>query len=284
MKDLEKEGEKLSDILAMPIKDALGRDCGTDYSDDIATIRDILDATLARRGIFLGSVDLQKLTLEQVTHIHAYELDAMVAHRWIGELFAVMCKTHLHVGCNVYEIQTQKDDLQSFQDTAKVCWRDVFQVSNIFDIPDPAQGTFNYGCQLLGAALTLRQSCKLSADSNRTWLHRMNAAWTRLHSVSQEQMTRLRVSAVFYRSIDEYCEQLLELRRAVAHRCMRSAAADVDADGEQRHSALRRYLVRRERLLVDVGRMVRLGRLLKTRLREPFDVPDVTVAGDGDGT
>lgn len=121
MRDLEKEGEKLSDFLVMPIKDALGRDCGRDYSEDIATIRDILDATLARRSIFLGSVDLQKLTLQQVTHIHAYEMDASVAHRWIGELFAVMCKTHLHVGCNVFEIQTQKDDLQSFQDTAKVC-------------------------------------------------------------------------------------------------------------------------------------------------------------------
>lgn len=120
MRDLEKEGEKLSDILAMPIKDALGRDCGRDYSDDIATIRDILDATLARRTIFLGSVELQKLTLRQMTHIHAYELDAVVAHRWIEELFAVMCKTHLHVGCNKFEIQVQKEDLQSFQDTAKV--------------------------------------------------------------------------------------------------------------------------------------------------------------------
>lgn len=120
MRDLEKEGEKLSDILTMPVKDALGRDCGTDYSEDIATIREILDATLARRRIFLSSVVLQKLRLEQVTHIHAYEQDATVAHRWIGELFAVMCKTHLHVGCNVFEIQTQKDDLQTFIDTAKV--------------------------------------------------------------------------------------------------------------------------------------------------------------------
>lgn len=97
----------------------------------------------------------------------------------------------------------------------------------------------------------------------------MNGAWSRLHSVSQEQMTRLRVSAVFYRSIDEYCEQLLDLRRTVAGRC------SVRADDQRDEQTMRRLLVRRERLLVDVGRMVRLGRLLRTRLREPFDVPDV---------
>lgn len=105
----------------MPIKDALGRDCGVDYNDDIVTIRDILDATIARRNIFVDSVELQKLTLEQVTHIHTYEQDAAVALQWIEDLFAVMHKTHLHVGCNVYEIQAQKEELQTFQETAKVC-------------------------------------------------------------------------------------------------------------------------------------------------------------------
>lgn len=137
------------------------------------------------------------------------------------------------------------------------------------------QGTYNYGCQLLGAARTLRQSCKLSDVGNQQWLHRMNAAWSRLHSVSQEQMTRLRVSAVFYRSIDEYCEQLLDLRRTVSGRCERQHGTPDQRDEQ----TMRRFLVRRERLLVDVGRMVRLGRLLRTRLREPFDVPDVAASG-----
>lgn len=121
LKELEKEGEKLTDVLSMPIKDALGRDCGIDYNDDIATIRDILDATKARRNIFLDSVELQKLTLEQMTHIYTYEQDADVALQWMDDLFAVMRKTHLHVGCNVYEIQSQKEELQTFQETAKVC-------------------------------------------------------------------------------------------------------------------------------------------------------------------
>lgn len=120
-KELEKEGEKLSDILSMPVKDALGRDIGADYSEDIGTIRDILDATIARRNIFVDSIDLQKLTLEQVTHVYAYEKDAALAIEWIDDLYKVMIKSHCHVGSNVYEIQMQKDELQTFQETAKVC-------------------------------------------------------------------------------------------------------------------------------------------------------------------
>jgi hypothetical protein len=35
-------------------------------------------------------------------------------------LLQVMLKAHVHVGCNVYEIQCQKEEHQSFQETAKV--------------------------------------------------------------------------------------------------------------------------------------------------------------------
>lgn len=127
---MEKEGERLSDVLSMPVKDALGRDIGADYTDDIATIRDILDATIARRNIFIDSVELQKLTLEQVTHAHTYELDATVAIKWLDDLYAVMLRQHLHVGSNVYEIQMQKEELQTFQETAKVRMND-----SMFDAP-----------------------------------------------------------------------------------------------------------------------------------------------------
>lgn len=117
---MEKDGEKLSDMLSMPVKDAIGRDIGADYSDDIANIRDILDATIARRNIFIDSVELQKLTLEQITHIYTYEKDASTAIKWIDDLYNVMVKSHSHVGCNIYEIQIQKEELQTFQETAKV--------------------------------------------------------------------------------------------------------------------------------------------------------------------
>lgn len=76
-------------------------------------------------------------------------------------------------------------------------------------------------------------------------------------------MTRLRVSAVFYRSVDEHCAKLEQLKTSV------SKLKDVE-DEEKKISKLRKYLAMRERLLVEIGRMMRLGRLLRTRLKEPF--------------
>ncbi|KAF5297176.1 hypothetical protein FQA39_LY12191 [Lamprigera yunnana] len=119
-RELVKEGEKLSDMLSMPVKDALGRELAFDYSEDIANIRDILDATTARKNLFSDSVELQKLTLEQVTHINAYESDAKQAILWLDELFQVMLQHHGHVGITMYEIQAQKDEHTAFQETAKV--------------------------------------------------------------------------------------------------------------------------------------------------------------------
>jgi hypothetical protein len=66
-----------------------------------------------------------------------------------------------------------------------------------------AQGTYEYGCQLLSAALALRQSCKLPTDCNRQLSQKLCHSWKRLQAVGQEQMTRLRVSAVFHRSVEE---------------------------------------------------------------------------------
>lgn len=119
--ELEKEGEKLSDILSMPVKDVLGRDTGLDYSEEIGIIRDIIDETMNRRNILTESVELQSLTFEQIVHIHAYERDASMASKWIDDLLDVTIKTHSHVGCNIYEIQRQKQNLQKIQETAKVC-------------------------------------------------------------------------------------------------------------------------------------------------------------------
>lgn len=119
-RDLIKEGEKLSDMLTMPVKDALGRDLNIDYSNDIINVREMLDTCLQRRQIFGDSVDLQKLTLQQLTHIYTYETDAKMAIKWMNDLYNVMIKCHSHVGCNIHEIQIQKDELQIFQETGKV--------------------------------------------------------------------------------------------------------------------------------------------------------------------
>ncbi|XP_031348623.1 titin isoform X3 [Photinus pyralis] len=239
-RELVKEGEKLSDMLSMPVKDALGRELALDYSEDIANIRDILDATNARKNLFSDSVELQKLTLEQVTHIDAYECDAKQAIQWLDELFQVMLQHHGHVGITTYEIQVQKDEHQTFQETAK--------------------DTYNYGCQLLNASLALRQSCKLPTQDHAILYQKLKSSWQRLLNVSQEQMTRLRVSAVFHRSVEEHCNQLRDLREAVATMPLEEMS--------KKQTRVRNFYTIREKLLVEVGRMVRLGKLLRSRLRE----------------
>ena len=39
---------------------------------------------------------------------------------WLDELFEVMLISHAEVGCNVIEIQRQKEEQQNFEETAKV--------------------------------------------------------------------------------------------------------------------------------------------------------------------
>ncbi|XP_037935273.1 SEC14 domain and spectrin repeat-containing protein 1-B [Teleopsis dalmanni] len=277
-RELIKEGEKLSDMLAMPVKDALGRDLHVDYSDDICNIREILDTTIARRNIFRDSVELQKLTLEQVTHIHTYEQDAQTAIKWMDDLYNVMIKCHSHVGCNIHEIQVQKDELQTFQETGK--------------------SIFNYGCQLLEASQALRLSCKLDTAVAQNMLQQLQRTWHSLQAISQEHMTRLRVSAVFHRSVEEYCQQLHDLKLSVCSLRQQNSSSSSGISSEvdsqpspvvatvaameksqtqlEQRNQLQKFLVEREQLLVEVGRMVRLGRLLKTRLKEPFVLDAVT--------
>lgn len=123
--ELEQEGEKLSDLLSIPVKDVLGRDTGIDYSGEISMIKDILAETMNRRRIFYESVNLQTLTFEQIIAIYSYERDALISSKWIDDLLAITIKTHSYVGSNIFEIQRQKQNLQKIQETAKVSYSNI---------------------------------------------------------------------------------------------------------------------------------------------------------------
>ncbi|XP_054013283.1 titin isoform X3 [Hylaeus anthracinus] len=263
--ELVKEGEKLSDILSMPVKDALGRDVQVDYGEDIVNVRDILDATNARKNIFNDSVELQKLSLKQIALIYTYESDAEQAVKWLNDLYDVLLKNHMEIGCNALEIQLQKEEHQSFQETAK--------------------GTYDYGCQLVNGARVLRLSCRLPLENNATLFSRLRQAWKQLRSVGQEQLTRLRVCAVFHRSVEDvrtHCSKLCDLIESVG--CLRRSSKAEDLAAESRARAeIRDILGNREKLLLEVGRMVRLGRLLRTRLKEPLCHQRMSEAEDASG-
>ncbi|KAE9527670.1 hypothetical protein AGLY_012743 [Aphis glycines] len=246
-RDLVKEGEKLSDMLSMPVKNAMGVVLNVDYEADIVNVSEILEMTKARCQLFCDSVELQRLTLQQVSYVLNYETDASQAIQWLEDLYHVLLKSHYHVGSNAEEIQAQKEEHQAFQETAK--------------------GTYDYGCQLLNAALALRQSCKLTETRNTTLANSLWQSWKQLDDISQEQLTRLRVSTVYHRNVDKYCGQLRELMETV------QTIQDENNNNTSKHKGrLRKCLVSREKILLEVGRSVRLGRMLKTRLREPLCV------------
>ncbi|XP_012061613.1 PREDICTED: uncharacterized protein LOC105624873 [Atta cephalotes] len=264
-RELVKEGEKLSDILSMPVKDALGREVHVNYDEDIVNVKDILDATNARKNIFNDSVELQKLSLKQIALIYMYESDAEQAVKWLNDLFNVLLRNHMEVGCNVKEIQLQKEEHQSFQETAK--------------------GTYEYGGQLVTGARVLRLSCRISLEGNANLSSKLRHAWRQFRSVSQEQLTRLRVCAVFHRNVEDHCTGLQNLAETVT--ALYHFAKDEDAAAKVRiKESIRDILDNREKLLLEVGRMVRLGRLLKTRLKEPLynqpmsKVEDASIFGD----
>lgn len=119
------------------------------------------------------------------------------------------------------------------------------------------QEIYGYGCHLLEASFTLRQSSKLTTTPSEEFGAGLKNWWKRLQDVAQEQLTRLRVSTVFHRSVDDYCNKLDKLRESVT-------APEIHEE------VLQELLEKRERLLVEIGRTVRLGRLLKTRLKEPL--------------
>lgn len=81
-------------------------------------------------------------------------------------------------------------------------------------------------------------------------------------------MTRLRVSAVFHRTMEEQCQQLKELKETI------KSEWDTD-DKEEKLLRLRLHMLNREQLIVEIGRMVRLGKLLRTRLKEPFGIDSI---------
>lgn len=115
------------------------------------------------------------------------------------------------------------------------------------------------------ASKALRISCKLSTDDTFNMQTKFEKTWRSLQTISQENMTRLRVSAVFHRSVEEYCNKLHDLKTTV-----NIFSENRETSDSSRLLRLRKYLALRECLLVEVGRMVRLGKLLKTRLKEPF--------------
>lgn len=59
-------------------------------------------------------------------------LSTLQAIQWLEDLYHVLLKSHYHVGSNTEEIQSQKEEHQAFQETAKVI---LYRYNNIDNGP-----------------------------------------------------------------------------------------------------------------------------------------------------
>ncbi|KAG5320938.1 SES1B protein, partial [Acromyrmex heyeri] len=217
----------------------------SEYFDKTSEVFEQL--VMGNRNYNFSQASIKLLTLEKSQTILG-KGDSL-AVKWLNDLFNVLLRNHMEVGCNVKEIQLQKEEHQSFQETAK--------------------GTYEYGGQLVNGARVLRLSCRISLEGNANLSSKLRHAWRQFRSVSQEQLTRLRVCAVFHRNVEDHCTGLQNLAETVM--ALYHSAKDKDVAAKARiKESIRDILDNREKLLLEVGRMVRLGRLLKTRLKEPL--------------
>lgn len=111
--------------------------------------------------------------------------------------------------------------------------------------------------------MALRISCKLDDSNSREKIKSLLETWKSLENISQEQLCRLRVSAVFHRTMEEHCQQLKDLKETIE--------SEAESENkEEKMLRLRLHMLNREQLVIEIGRMVRLGKLLRSRLKEPF--------------
>ncbi|XP_069941739.1 titin-like isoform X5 [Cherax quadricarinatus] len=242
-------GEKLLDLLTVGVKDLSGRDITPDYTAELNHVHALLTAQHEHYARAARQADLHKLRLQQNIQLLTCQRDVKQAHKWLKALLEALVKAHAHVGRSSEEIRRLKTEHQQFQETAS--------------------GTFEYGYESARAALLVEKSAGGSVlCESRSMVGDLENVWKMFVQGSQEQLTRLRVAGVFFRTMEQHLERLDSLcTSAMEKMSSRGPTADTEA---------RNLFTSRDRLLREIGRNVRLGKLLKERLSDPL-VPNFSV-------
>ncbi|KAJ8320412.1 hypothetical protein KUTeg_001999 [Tegillarca granosa] len=127
--------------------------------------------------------DVRKLKLQQILQLRTCERDADQAIDWIFELCDVMTFTHKNMGRSQQEVEVLQEEHKKFEATAA--------------------GTYDYGKQLLQAAIVLRRSLRFDLQPNNERAQRLEEAWKLFTQGTSERANRLTVSAMFLASADK---------------------------------------------------------------------------------
>ncbi|KAI8485774.1 S14 domain and spectrin repeat-containing protein 1 [Branchiostoma belcheri] len=201
-KEVMKEGQILMDLLSGLVKDAFGKDVTPDHTRDFQHVKNKLE-DLERRKLRCDELgDVRKLRLQQILQLRTCERDADQAVQWLEELCGVMVRTHTDVGKTAGEAGKLKEEHDKFQSTAK--------------------STYDYGKQLLQAALVLRRSCHYNCQPNHLKAVKLEKAWNKFSKCLDERASRLFITHDFHKKADTL---LLDMRNLI-HSMQLGAAAD----------------------------------------------------------
>ncbi|XP_066263903.1 kalirin-like [Branchiostoma lanceolatum] len=240
-KEAMKEGQVLMDLLSGLVKDAFGKDVTPDHTRDFQHTKNKLE-DLERRKLRCDELgDVRKLRLQQILQLRTCERDADQAIQWIEELCVVMVRTHTDVGKSAGEAGRLKEEHDKFQSTAK--------------------STYDYGKQLLQAALVLRRSCHYNCQPNHLKAVKLEKAWNKFSKCLDERASRLFITHDFHKKADTL---LLDMRNLI-HSMQLGAAAD-----SLQESAARMMVRRREETEDEYEETMRMGNSLMVRLAMPI--------------
>ncbi|KAL4216901.1 S14 domain and spectrin repeat-containing protein 1 [Mactra antiquata] len=239
------DGHSLLDEMSRPIKNAFGKDISPDYANQMKHVNQRLEELQMRKMRCDDLAEVRKLKLQQILQLRTCELDAQQAISWIQELYDVMLTSQTNIGQTPQEIDNLQEEHRQVETTAG--------------------GTYNYGKQLLQAALVLRRSLRLELEPNGILSHELEEAWKRFSMGNNERANRLSVASKFLDQSDKQLVRVEQLMVVVAQ----TLTGDV---------SVRDALVQNDPEKIDVEREIhdtsRMGKALLERLALPVLVID----------
>ncbi|GFS02477.1 SEC14 domain and spectrin repeat-containing protein 1 [Elysia marginata] len=190
------EGQSLLDEMSRPIKNAFGKDISPDFSRQVKHVNKKLEELQERKMRCDELADVRKLKLQQLLQLRTCERDTDQAIDWINELCDVMVTSHTDMGRSSEEAQDLHNEHRKFEATAL--------------------GTYDYGKQLLQAALVLRRSLRYEVEPSHERSRRLEEAWRRFSKGTSERANRLTVSAMFLNDSDDLLNSMEEFISACA--------------------------------------------------------------------
>ncbi|KAK3802342.1 hypothetical protein RRG08_034490 [Elysia crispata] len=190
------EGQSLLDEMSRPIKNAFGKDISPDFVRQVKHVNKKLEELQERKMRCDELADVRKLKLQQLLQLRTCERDTDQAIDWINELCDVMVTSHTDMGRSSEEAQDLHNEHRKFEATAL--------------------GTYDYGKQLLQAALVLRRSLRYEVEPSHERSRRLEEAWRRFSKGTSERANRLTVSAMFLNDSDNLLSSMEEFISACA--------------------------------------------------------------------